>query len=65
MVENSRLFALVNLAMADAGIAAWGCKPRPISVLEAHRRDSPGRRCGNPFTPADPNWQPLGASPIP
>jgi hypothetical protein len=60
MVENSRLFALVNLAMADAGIAAWDCKYaysfwRPIVGIRL------AASAGNPYTTADPNWQPLGA----
>lgn len=59
-VENSRLFALINLAMADAGISCWYCKYdyqfwRPIvgirNAASAH----------NPNTVADRNWEPLGA----
>jgi hypothetical protein len=60
MVENARLFALVNLAMADAGIACWETKYfyslwRPM--LGIRQADS----TGNPDTVADPNWEPLGA----
>ena len=56
LAENARLFALVNYAMADAGIAAWDCKYyyniwRPIV----------GIRQAQGYRQADPNWLPLGA----
>lgn len=58
--ENARLFALVNLAMADAGIAAWDAKYntdidlwRPIDGIRNAHLD------GNAGTEADPNWEPL------
>ncbi len=59
-LENARLFALINLAMADAGIAAWEAKYsyqfwRPIVGIRG------AASTGNPATIADPNWQPLGA----
>jgi hypothetical protein len=59
-VQNARMLALVNLAMGDAGIAAWESKYfysfwRPIVGIR--NADS----TGNPNTPEDPNWQPLGA----
>jgi len=59
-VENARLFALANVAMADAGIAAWDCKFvdnlwRPVTAIHAAATD------GNPDTIADPTWEPLGA----
>jgi hypothetical protein len=58
--ENARLFALVNLAMADAGLVAWNRKYdddfwRPILGIRGGGSD------GNPFTIGDPNWTPLGA----
>ena len=58
--ENARMFALVNVAMADAGIAAWNAKYvydfwRPVTAI----RD--GADDGNPNTVGDPNWTPLGA----
>ena len=58
--QNARLFALANLAMADAGIAAWDCKYidnlwRPVTAIRAADTD------GNPDTVADPAWEPLGA----
>jgi hypothetical protein len=60
VVQNARLFALVNLAMADAGIAAWQAKFeydfwRPVTAIRAGASD------GNPATAADPTWTPLGA----
>jgi hypothetical protein len=60
VVENARFFALVNLAMADAGIACWDAKYdfsfwRPVTGIRAAGID------GNPDTTADPNWMPLGA----
>src|SRR5262249_58501572 len=58
--QIARLFALVTLARADAGIACWETKYfysfwRPIVGIR--NADS----TGNPDTPADPNWEPLGA----
>ena len=60
LVENARLFALTNLAMADAGIACWNAKFingtwRPITGIQLGNSD------GNPDTVGDPNWTPLGA----
>ena len=62
MIENARLFALINLAMADAGLVAWDAKYntsidlwRPISAIRFADTDQ------NPFTIADPNWEPLNA----
>jgi hypothetical protein len=54
--ENARLFALVNYALADAGIACWQAKYyyelwRPIV----------GIRRATGYTLADPSWLPLGA----
>ncbi|MGH7288164.1 MAG: vanadium-dependent haloperoxidase, partial [Myxococcota bacterium] len=68
VVENARLFALVNLAMADAGIACWETKYvynfwRPVlGVREADPDTGPsGLGDGNPFTSGDTDWTPLGA----
>jgi hypothetical protein len=60
LVENARLFALVNMAQADAGIASWHSKYtydfwRPVTAI--HRGDEDG----NALTRADDDWQPLGA----
>jgi hypothetical protein len=67
-MQNARLFALVNVAMADAGISAWDTKFqdnfwRPITAI---RESDPGTGPtglgdGNPNTVGDPNWTPLGA----
>ena len=58
--QNARMFALVNVAMADAGIACWDEKYtydfwRPIIGIRNAGVDS------NSLTVADPNWTPLGA----
>jgi hypothetical protein len=60
LVQNARLFALVNMAQADAGIAAWETKFeydlwRPITAIRRGHED------GNDATAGDPNWEPLGA----
>jgi hypothetical protein len=60
VVDNARLFALINLAMADAAIAAWDSKYvyqhwRPIVGIRNAALD------GNAQTTADPAWAPLGA----
>jgi hypothetical protein len=60
--QNARLFALANLAMADGGLCAWTRKYvdqfwRPVMGIR-HANDT-----GNPNTPGDPNWTPLGAQP--
>jgi hypothetical protein len=66
--QLARLFALVNVAMADAGIAAWESKYyyqfwRPIGGLrEADVGMGPtGTGDGSPQTIADPKFLPLGA----
>lgn len=67
-VETARLLALINTAMADAGIASWESKFfysvwRPIGGIR--ESDGAGGRFGwgddNPDTIADPNFMPLGA----
>lgn len=65
---NARLFALVNLAIADAGIACWETKYhynvwRPIlGIREADEGTGPsGLGDGNPNTQGDVDWMPLGA----
>src|SRR5947208_4359933 len=57
-IELARLLALVNVAMADAGIAIWESKYhyvfwRPVTGI----RESDG----NPRTAPDPTYSPLGA----
>jgi hypothetical protein len=70
VTQNARLFALINFAIADAGITAWNDKYRydfwrPIGGI---RENDPGTGptglgSGNPYLvgQGDPNWQPLGA----
>ena len=58
IVENARLFAMENLAAADAAIGCWNDKYywqfwRPITAVREAQTD------GNPATVADPNWLPL------
>jgi membrane-associated phospholipid phosphatase len=62
MPQNARLFALVNLALADAGLVAWDCKYdtsidlwRPVSAIRNADWDH------NHWTTVDPNWLPLNA----
>ena len=67
-VPLARLLALVNVAMADAGIAIWESKYhyqywRPVTgIRESDRGTGPsGLGDGNPFTIGDPSFTPLGA----
>ncbi len=64
----TRLLALANVAMADAGIASWESKFayqfwRPITgIRESDEGTGPtGAGDGNPRTIGDPTWTPLGA----
>jgi hypothetical protein len=64
----TRLLALVNVAMSDAGVASWESKFfyqfwRPIGgVRESDRGTGPtGDGDGNRATVGDPNFVPLGA----
>jgi PAP2 superfamily len=62
LAENARLFALLNVALADVGIACWDCKFhfnfwRPIQAIREANKD------GNPATMADREWQPLLPTP--
>src|SRR6202051_2938713 len=56
--DSARLFALVNLAMADAAITAWDTKRhyvfwRPVTPIQEGDSD------GNPRTTGDLSWKPL------
>jgi hypothetical protein len=56
--ENARLLAVLNVALADAGIAAWDGKYhysswRPVTAIPLGDTD------GNPLTQADLAWLPL------
>src|SRR5205809_3299491 len=58
IVENARLFAMENLAAADAQIGCWNDKYywqfwRPITAIREADTD------GNPATEPDPSWLPL------
>jgi hypothetical protein len=66
--EMARLLALVNVAMADAGVAIWESKYfygfwRPVTgIREADPETGPtGGGDGNPATVGDPKFVPLGA----
>src|SRR5262249_49078220 len=62
LVENARMFALLNLAQADAFFASYDGKYtynfwRPVTAIRAADTD------GNPDTVPDPSWSPLLATP--
>lgn len=65
LAQNARLFALLNLAMADAGILCWDAKYvydfwRPMTAIRAADTDE------NPETSPDPAWNSLlNAPPFP
>jgi hypothetical protein len=68
VVALARMFALVNVAMADAGIAIWESKYfykiwRPVTgIRESDPGTGPtGLGDGNPATVGDPDYSPLGA----
>ena len=67
-LQNAKIFAMANVAMADAGIQAWHEKYkhnfwRPVLGLrEADAGWGPsGLGDKNPATSGDPYWRPLGA----
>jgi PAP2 superfamily len=56
--DSARMFALAEVALADAQIACWDSKYfynfwRPITAIRLGDQD------GNPATVLDPGWQPL------
>ena len=60
--DSARVLAALDIALADAGIAAWDAKYaygawRPITAIRLADTD------GNPATSADPGWSPLLATP--
>jgi hypothetical protein len=68
VLQTARLLALVNVAMADAAVAAWDSKYyyslwRPVTgVREADAGTGPtGAGDGNPATLGDTAFMPLGA----
>ena len=60
--DSARLFALLNIAEADAAIACWDAKYqynswRPVTAIRQADKDN------NPNTTADPLWTPLLTTP--
>jgi hypothetical protein len=58
IAESARLFALANVAMADAAITAWDSKRhfvfwRPVTAIQEGDND------GNRKTEGDTNWRPF------
>jgi Vanadium chloroperoxidase N-terminal domain len=67
VAQNARLFALVNTALADAGVLAWREKYkyefwRPVLGVREHDRSmGPTGSLDATFAPlCDPGWLPLG-----
>jgi len=61
LVQNARLFALLDLSLADSVIAFYDAKYayhfwRPITAIRAADND------GNPATAGDPTWTPLATT---
>jgi hypothetical protein len=61
-LDNARLLALLNVAMADAAIGCWQAKYtyvfwRPVTAIPEAAAD------GNAATTPDPAWSPLFATP--
>jgi hypothetical protein len=62
VAENARLFAVLNVALADAAIACWECKYsydlwRPVTAIRA------ADRLENPALAADTGWTSLLTTP--
>jgi len=62
VLQNARLFAMLNIALADAAIMSWDAKYttefwRPITGIRLGESD------GNPETSGDPTWTPLLVTP--
>ena len=60
--DSARLFALLNIALADAAISCWDAKYeynlwRPVTAIRQADTDN------NPNTTADPQWLPLLTTP--
>ena len=58
IADSARLFALADIAMADAVITAWDSKRhfvywRPVTAIQEGEND------GNPRTQGDVNWRPF------
>jgi hypothetical protein len=62
LAEDARLFAVLDITLADAGIACWDAKYaynawRPVTAIQN------AGTAGNPNVQADPNWTPLLITP--
>jgi PAP2 superfamily/Bacterial Ig-like domain len=62
LIDNARLFAVLNISLADAGISCWEAKYtykscRPITAIRNGDNDN------NPLTVGDTTWQPLIVTP--
>jgi hypothetical protein len=62
IVDAARMFAAIDMSVADAEIAVWYAKYvvplwRPVTAIQLADTD------GNPATTADPSWMPLLATP--
>ncbi len=62
VASSARTFALLDFALADAGIEAWGVKYtdstwRPVTAIRSNDGGV------NPLTVGDPNWTPLWSTP--
>ncbi len=62
LIDSARTFALLDMALADAGIECWGVKYtynfwRPVTAIRA------GNDGLNALTVGDPTWTPLWATP--
>jgi hypothetical protein len=60
--DSARLFAAVDMSIADTAITTWACKLnfaywRPITAIQLADED------GNPDTIPDPAWEPLVVNP--
>ncbi len=60
--DNARLFAMLNIGLADAAIASWDAKYetnfwRPVTAIQSADIDN------NAATVADPSWTPLLTTP--
>jgi hypothetical protein len=60
--QEAHLFALLDIALADAGISCWETKNfydfwRPVTAIRVNSDDV------NPMTTGDPTWTPLWATP--
>jgi len=58
IADSARLFALLEMSMADAGITAWDSKVtfhfwRPLTAIRLGNDDT------NPDTVGDPTWEPF------